>query len=243
MKKILAIIMRAMVAASMLPMMAFATEGDETKGASSASTSNCYINLYDTNNGELTDEQAELMEQFVDELEKQLSYDENGINTSDVDVESLKAKYGEDVVDMTYEGIETINEGVDEDLYEVTDNGTIYETEDDNMYVQGKYNKTSATTYVWGRLIKLSYSRANTQRKSLKSCNSVANTLGKVTTACSLFTKNTMFTCDAILSLGITEYTDYFCKRIKACNKKNIGIKYKIWWACFYRMRRQDASF
>ena len=147
MKKILAIIMSTIIALTMLPVMAFATEGDETKGASSASTSNCYINLDDTNNGELTDEQAELMEQFVDELEKQLSYDENGINTSDVDVESLKAKYGEDVVDMMYEGIETINECVEEDLYEVTDNGTIYETEDDDMYVQGKYNKTSATTY------------------------------------------------------------------------------------------------
>ena len=242
MKKILAIIMSAMVAVTMLPTMAFATETDETKGASSASTSNCYIDLDDTNNGELTDEQAELMDQFVDELGKQLTYDETGINTLDVDVESLKAKYGEDVVDTTYEGIETINEGVEEDLYEVTDNGTIYETEDDDMYVQGKYNKNSGRTYYWGRIIYQSYKNSKKHEKSLRKCKRAEDLIGEICTICGFGGGATMY-ADGVAALAISKYSGNFANSIRKYNKANYGIKYKLWWSMKYTMRTQNKGW
>lgn len=202
-----------------------------------------YIDVTSDGAGEMSDEQAERMDKFVEEYGKELNFSEDGIDTSDVNTEKLEDKYGEEVVEMMDAGIEAINEKVEEDEYAVTDNGTIYETDDEDMTVQGKYNKTSGTTYYWGRLIKESYSRANKHKKSLKTCNSANSVLASVTTAAGLFKRHPAFTFDTILSMGIDHYTSYFCKRITACNKKNIGIKYKIYWAPVYRMRTQNKSF
>ncbi len=79
MRKLLTIIISIMLVVTMIPSLAFAAE---TKDINGEKASDCYIDLDDTNNGELTDDQAELMEQFVEELGKQLNYDKTGIDTS-----------------------------------------------------------------------------------------------------------------------------------------------------------------
>ena len=226
-------------------MVAFSAEATETKTAKESNeknTSDCYIDLDDTNHGELTDEQAELMEQFVDELGKQLNYSENGIDTSNVDVKSLESKYGEDVVGMMYEGIENINAGVEEDLYEVTDNGTIYESDDDDMYVQGKYNKNSGRTYYWGRIIYQSYTNSKKHEKSLRKCKRATDLIGEICTICGFGGGATMY-ADGVAALAISTYSGHFANSIKKYNKAKYGIKYKLWWSMKYTMRTQNKGW
>lgn len=201
-----------------------------------------YIDVTGDGVGEMTDEQAERMDQFIEEYGKHLNFSEDGIDTSDVNTEKLEDKYGEDVVEMMDAGIEAINEKVEEDEYAVTDNGTIYETDDEDMTVQGKYNKNKGTTYYWGRKIYQSYSNANKHKKSLRKCSTAAGLIGDACTLCGGFNSKKIF-LESLAALGIRAYSDKFANSIAKYNKKSYGIKYKIVWAMAYTMRTQNQKW
>lgn len=200
-----------------------------------------YIDL-DDNEYELTEDQAELMECFIQEYENQLEFTEEGINNDNVDIDYFEKKYGDMAVEMVDDGIDIVNERIEDDELAITENGTIYEVDDTDMVVQGRYNKTSGKTYWWGRIIYQSYSNANKQKKSLKSCSKAASLIGDVCTVAG-GAGSTALWMEGVAALGIRAYSSKFASSIGKYNKKNIGIKYKIWWSMNYTMRSQNQKW
>ena len=214
---------------------------EEPEESEESEESEFYIDL-DDNGYELTEDQAELMDCFIREYEDQLEFTEEGINNDNVDIDYFEKKYGDMVVEMVDEGIDIVNESIEDDELGITENGTIYDANDTDMVVQGCYNKTSGKTYWWGRIIYQSYKNANRQKKSIKSCAKAASLIGDVCTLSGGFGSAAIF-WEGVAALSIRTYSNKFAKSIGKYNKKDIGIKYKIWWSMKYTMRSQNQKW
>ncbi|MCI9598398.1 MAG: hypothetical protein HFE75_14140 [Firmicutes bacterium] len=219
----------------------FASENINATSTAQEPVNDEFIDLDDNDSYELDDETAEKMDQFIEEFENQLEFHDDEINMDDVDLKYFKEKYGEDVVLSVEENINELNELAEDGDIEITPNGTVYDTNEDDMYVQGKLNINKSTTYWWGRINYLNYTNANKLKKSLSKTTDRTSIVGLVAGGVGLFK----------VALGpysfafgaVSAYTNYFYKRITACNKKNKGIKYKLYWTMNFKMRTQGQAW
>ena len=199
-----------------------------------------YVDIDDANDGLDTETNARI-DAFIAEYDAQLEYEDGYIVTEEIDQEYFIEKYGEDIVVAAEDNIEEINESVEDGDLEVTDNGTIIEEDDEDMYIQGKVNVTKGTTYWWGRIIYLSYSRAKNMRASLKGDQSRTEILTWVAGFAGL--RSTPAGVAGLAAAGLNKYVSTLRANIKKYNKKGKGIKYKIYWYGNYHMRTQGQSW
>ena len=129
--------------------------------------------------GELTEEE---FDELISILEEHISF-EDGEIIVDEDISELSDIFGKYAIEYMVEGIEYLNELADEEELVITENGTIYETSDDEFFVQGGVNRR--TWHWWGTRTFMSTSvatsRANTWGRSAAAftlLHSVANAVG-----------------------------------------------------------------
>lgn len=243
-KKILVFIMVLALAFSCSTVGIFATENAKALGVTETTVGNEFIDLNNDVSYEFDDETAQKMDKFIEEFENQLEFNNDEIVTDDVNLKYFKEKYGKQLVQSVENNIEDLNKLADEGDIEITPNGTIYDANEDDMYVQGKVNINKGTTYWWGRINYVSYSNANKLKKSLGGTSGRSTVLSLVVGAGGLFKATAAVLGPFSLAFGaVSAYTTYFCKRITACNKKNKGIKYKLYWTMNYTMRTQGSSW
>lgn len=198
------------------------------------------ISLDEKDSYELNDLEAEKMDMFIEEFDAQLDFKNNEISTDDVNLNYFKEKYGNQAVQFATESINKTNKLANEGNIKISSNGTISDTAETTEIspfakAKNKLNINKTTTHWWGRTIYLSYKNANKLKADLKKTSSrtavmqlIAGTLNK-------------FVGSGFGAVSL--YTDYFCKRISACNKKNKGIKYKLYWVMKFKMRTQGAAW
>lgn len=238
-KSVLAMLLLVCLFTTMIPMNTFAESNNYDEDVAKETAED----ILNHESGELTVKEEDVMETFIDEYEKQLVFSDNCISTENVDNQYFKEKYGEEFMNSVEKNIESVNEVVEESNLEITDEGEIFDPDDEELSVQGKYNKTSSKTHWWGREIKQNYKNAEKHKNSLKKCKRVIDAVSDVTTFFGAFSKDSRFGVEGVVSMGLSKYCGYFCKRIKACNKKNIGIKYKIYWIAKFTMRSQNQKY
>lgn len=117
------------------------------------------------NKSEVISEQSK-----IDILDQYVTVTSDGLLMIDAP-QSVIENVGEEYYDTLLNGVENINELADQGEVEITDNGSIYETNDDELVIQGGgVDKTK--TYWWG-----------TRRWACKNCaNTIAYKLSKVST-------------------------------------------------------------
>lgn len=192
---------------------------------------------------ELDNPTAEKIEEFIKEYEEQLVFSDDEIVTDEVDTKYFEEKYGEEFIGMVDDGIDAVNDLADQGEIEITENGTIYDADDTDMYIQGKVNINKATTYWWGRMIYKSYSNANKMRKSMLAS---ASRTGLMSTICglgSLKIKKGKLGGFSVAFGALSVYAGRVATSIEKYNKKGKGIKYKIYWSMDYTMRTQGKAW
>ena len=107
-----------------------------------------------------------------------------------------------------------------------------------------KVNVTSSKVYWWGILNKLSYKKAKNFRYTLGQCKTLIDGVTAILTCGGIFEKNgNMLSYFSFAQLLLSEYVSYFRSRIKACNVKGKGIKYKLFWGFAFKMRTQGKKW
>ena len=104
-----------------------------------------------------------------------------------------------------------------------------------------KVNINKTVLHWWGRTNYLSYSNARNLRSSLDKYRTATDVIALIATGAGLF--NVYIGAFAFANQVLSRYVGYFQKRIKKCNKKGKGIKYKIWWTMNFKMRTQGKKW
>ena len=104
-----------------------------------------------------------------------------------------------------------------------------------------KLNINKTEKHWWGRINYLSYKNAKNLRNSLKNYVTVLDVITFIATGGGIFTVS--IDAFAFANQILSKYVSYFRKRIKSCNKKGKGIKYKIWWYMRFKMRTQGKAW
>ena len=148
-KKYIALVLAITIMLTALPISVLANETDYYDPE---------IDLY-----EALSEERELTEDefyyLIDVMEEYISYEEGEI-VIDGNFESLTEYIGEDAVEDMIEGVEYLNELAEDDELIITENGTIFEYDNDEFTLQARRNRV--TRHWWG--VRLYTCRANTIR-------------------------------------------------------------------------------
>lgn len=190
--------------------------------------------------GELSEENYQKMENFIEEIDDQLEFSDDKVDMSGVDFEYFRDKYGDEIVDSAISQIDSINEEAENGDININKDGTIGESGPLYAGSKKKVNINKAKTYWWGRQIWQSYSRANKHKNDLKNCRTINEVLASL---CTIGGLTGRFSVDGVLALGIHAYVNKWIKSFNKYNKKGKGVKYKIYWTCNYKMATQGTSY
>lgn len=97
-------------------------------------------------------------EEMILTLEKYISFEDNSIKVDRIP-QKEKNRFGSDVIEGMEQGIQELNKSANKGDLVINDNGTIYESDDDNFYVQG--GVTKSVKYWWGVKRYMSTAAAN----------------------------------------------------------------------------------
>lgn len=97
---------------------------------------------------EMCQEEEIIQEDFIEEADEFVDVSEDGFITLNIPSDVVE-QLSEEQYEMYLEGINEINRLIDQGELEVTENGTIYETSDDDLVVQGG-NVDKMVYHWWG---------------------------------------------------------------------------------------------
>ncbi|SDX99474.1 hypothetical protein SAMN05421736_10199 [Evansella caseinilytica] len=167
---------------------------------------------------------------MINTLEQFVSAEDNQLIVEEIP-KSVYNALGHDFVDEILEGIEELNELALDGEIIITENETIYETDDTSFNVQGGVNKV---VYKWyGRVRYFSTSSANTFAGVAKKVGNGAATVGAVA---AYFSAGTTALFGGLTTIYFHGLSDAVTKRNSG---HNCGIILHVTWASVYWTARQ----
>lgn len=172
----------------------------------------------------------------------QITYSEDDIDQiiSEVDITELQKFYDEnslgkitkdDLQDSVISGIKEVNNQIKSGELEVLENGTIIESDDDALYLQG--GSTYDKTYWWGRRRYKSTDAANAWVRKLN--NAAATNAGAAAIGGAVFGG-----VGAVPNGIMSAYCWHLANDVSWVNSKTSrGIKADIWWCGYYKIKKQ----
>lgn len=188
------------------------------------------------------DETKDLIDNVVQLDNDKFNYSEKDIDqiTSQLDITELQEFYDknglgeitkDDFKDSIVRGIENVNNEIKSGELEVLENGTIVESDDDELYLQG--GSTYDRTYWWGK-------RRYKSTSAAKKWAYLLNGAAAVNAGASLI-GGAAFGAYGALPNGMTSvYAWYLANDISYVNScTSRGIKADLWWCLYFEIRKQ----
>ena len=181
------------------------------------------------------EEERELTEDefyaFIGLMEEYISFEEGKI-IIEGEFETLSHMLGEESIEYMVEGIEYLNELADEEELVITENGTIYETSNDEFTLQsGGRNRT--TWHWWGTRNYMNTSRANSAATRFRNASTVATATGAISAFFG-------FAPGRAVSTVLSHYWRGLGDTIAARNANHSrGVRVNFTWVFVYTVARQ----
>ena len=190
---------------------------------------------YDIDIQEAIEEERELTEEefdaFIAMMEEYISFEDGEIIIED-GLEGLSNVLGDEVVEVMTGGIEYLNELADEDELIITENGTIFEADDDDFILQSG-GRNRITWHWWGGR---AYTCTSNTNRNARTFQGIGNTAAGVAAVSGFFGGGFVAVLSSLGGLWFRTLGTNMSNRNSGHSR---GIRVSMTWVAAYRTARQ----